>query len=171
MVFDTGSSTLEVPGKSLLGLYFIKCLYPAAKSCGEPCKNQKSFDPAQSSTFINGSSSGSIIFGTGIGVTPVIGNNTQLQLQSAMDTVSIGNISVQNTTFYLINNQTSVFSIDPFDGIMGLGTVPESWFAGAVMEGLSRALVSYINSNKIHLSHVLRSCLRFLPIPINCGWC
>lgn len=125
VVFDTGSSTLEVPG--------ISC---------ESCKDQKSFDPSLSSTFVNGTQSAIITFGTGVGVTPVIGDNTQLGIQSAMDTVAIGDLSVTNASFFLITFQTLVFSIDPFDGIMGLGTDAQSWLAGAINKGLSREPIS-----------------------------
>ena len=128
VVFDTGSSTLEIPG--IL--------------CGEPCKNQRSFNPSLSSTFINGSESNTITFGTGVGVTPVIGDNTQIDIQSAVDTISIGDLSVKNITFFLITNSTPVFAMDPFDGIMGLGTDPSSWLEGAINEGLAREPVSLL---------------------------
>ena len=105
----------------------------------------RQFDPSQSSTFLNGTQSTVITFGTGVGVTPVIGNNTQLSLQSGVDTVSIGGVSVKNASFFLITAQTEVFSIDPFDGIMGLGTDAESWFAGAISEGLPREPIYFNN--------------------------
>lgn len=89
-------------------------------ACGAPCANQRQFDPSQSSTFVNGNQSATITFGTGVGVDPVVGDNWQLTLHSARDTVSVGGLSVADVSLFLITNQTPTFAPDPFDGIQGI---------------------------------------------------
>ena len=51
---------------------------------------------------------------------PVVGNNWQLRLRSAMDTVTVGGISVANISMFLITDQTPTFASDPFSGIQGM---------------------------------------------------
>ena len=77
------------------------------------------FDSTKSSTFVDRRRTSKITFGTGIGVDPVIGNNWQLTLRSAADTVTIGNYAVPKTSLFLITNQTPTFAPDPFSGIQG----------------------------------------------------
>ncbi|KAL4255013.1 peptidase A1 family protein [Abortiporus biennis] len=120
VVFDTGSSTLEVPGIQ----------------CGTACENQRTFAPSKSSTFVDGGLTGNVTFGTGVGVDPVIGDNWQLSLRSATDTVSVGGLSVDSVNFYLITNQTPTFASDPFDGIQGMSASAEGFFAGLINQGL-----------------------------------
>jgi hypothetical protein len=50
VVFDTGSSTLEF----------------ASTLCGAPCNNQVKFDSTKSSTFVDGGTTSSITFSTGL---------------------------------------------------------------------------------------------------------
>ena len=88
-------------------------------ACGAPCANQRQFDPSKSSTFVEGNRTGTIVFGTGVGVDPVIGDNWALTLRNASDTVSIAGLSVKDVELFLILNQTATFAPDPFDGILG----------------------------------------------------
>ncbi len=60
-----------------------------------------------------------ITFGTGVGVEPVVGDNTQLQLRSAVDTVTVGGLTTSDVNLFLITKQTPNFDIDPFSGIQG----------------------------------------------------
>ena len=94
-----------------------------------------------------------IVFGTGTGVDPVVGDNYALDLLQANDTVSVAGISVPDTRFFLITNQTAKFEPDPFDGILGLNAVPEGWLAGAVNAGLPGILVQ--NCHSIALMNVV----------------
>lgn len=87
--------------------------------CGSACANQVQFDPSKSSTYVDGKKTSSITFGTGVGVDPVVGNNWQLSLRSATDTVHVGSVSVPKVSMYLITNQTPTFATDPFSGIQG----------------------------------------------------
>ncbi|KAJ3965719.1 acid protease [Lentinula raphanica] len=120
VVFDTGSSTLEF-----------------ASTLCSTCASQIQFDPSQSSTFVDGGRTSTITFATGVGVDPVIGNNTQLQLRSATDTVSVGGLSSPNVSLFLITEQTPVFDIDPFSGIQGrMGARAQGFFAALIAQGL-----------------------------------
>jgi hypothetical protein len=101
-VFDTGSSDLE----------FASTLCAA-------CTHQIQFDPSKSSTFVDGGRETTIIFATGGGVDPVIGNNYQLTLRSATDTVAVGGTSVPYVSFFVVTNQTAKFDHDPYSGIQG----------------------------------------------------
>ncbi|KAI0084066.1 acid protease [Irpex rosettiformis] len=120
VVFDTGSSTLEF----------------ASTRCGAACSNQVQFDSTKSSTFVDRQRTSTITFGTGGGVDPVIGNNWQLTLRSASDTVTVGGISVPNVNLFLITNQTPTFGPDPFSGIQGMSSVAQGFFAGLESQGL-----------------------------------
>ncbi|KAJ7091158.1 acid protease [Mycena epipterygia] len=120
VVFDTGSSTLEF----------------ASTLCGASCDNQVKFDSTKSSTFIDGKTTSSITFSTGVGVDPVIGANYRLTLRSATDTVSVGGLTVPSTSLFLITNQTAKFGIDPFSGIQGMSARAQGFFAGLINQGL-----------------------------------
>ncbi|KAJ7646694.1 acid protease [Roridomyces roridus] len=120
VVFDTGSSTLEV----------------ASTQCAEACSNQIQFDPTQSSTFAEGNFTGVLVFDTGVGVVPVIGNNTQMTLHNATDTVSIGGLTIESTELFLIINQTEPFFADPFSGIMGMDAQADGVFGALIDQGL-----------------------------------
>lgn len=60
-----------------------------------------------------------LVFGTGGGVTPVIGDNTELTVRGAFDTVSVGGLTAKNVSIFTIINQTAIFAPDPYDGIQG----------------------------------------------------
>ncbi|KAK0225889.1 acid protease [Armillaria fumosa] len=126
VVFDTGSRTLEF----------------ASTLCGS-C-NQAKFDPTHSSTFVDGRSTSSITFSTGVGVDPVVGANYRLTLRSATDTVSIGGFEVPNVSLFLITDQTPAFAIDPFSGIQGMGAQATGLFAGLVAQGLPSLFSLYL---------------------------
>ncbi|KAJ7505841.1 acid protease [Mycena galericulata] len=116
VVFDTGSASLEVPGTA----------------CGLPCKNQRQFNSSASSTFQDQDFATTITFGTGVGVDPVDGDNWELWLEFVADVLSIGpDFNVPLGGFFLITNQTSTFSPDPFDGILGLSPDGGSLFDSA----------------------------------------
>ncbi|KAJ6483962.1 acid protease [Mycena sanguinolenta] len=112
VVFDTGSATLEIPGTA----------------CGSACKNQHQFNSSASATFIDKNSSSTLVFGTGVGVTPVNGTNWQLNLSLVADTVSVAGLTVKSSELYLITYQTPTFAMDPFDGIMGLSPDSKTFF-------------------------------------------
>ncbi|PBK91451.1 acid protease [Armillaria gallica] len=126
VVFDTGSRTLEF----------------ASTLCGS-C-NQAKFDSTRSSTFVDGGSTSSITFSTGVGVDPVVGANYRLTLRSATDTVSIGGFEVPNVALFLITDQTPKFAIDPFSGIQGMGAQATGLFAGLVAQGLPSLFSLYL---------------------------
>lgn len=92
--------------------------------CGQACSGQVQFNPNISSTFIDGGSSSRIVFATGVGVDPVIGDNYALSLRTGKDTVSVGNLSVTGADVFLITDQTPKFNIDPFSGILGHFNIP-----------------------------------------------
>ncbi|KAJ7209223.1 acid protease [Mycena pura] len=128
VVFDTGSTSLEF----------------ASTLCGLSCANQDMFNPNKSSTFIDGEKKAHIIFATGVGVTPVMGDDWELTLLLGSDNVHIGDLSVLNATLFLIINQTAPFEADPFGGILGLGSSSSDGniFASLVEQGLP-ALFSF----------------------------
>ncbi|KAJ7644665.1 aspartic peptidase domain-containing protein [Roridomyces roridus] len=104
VVFDTGSPSFEIPGTA----------------CGAPCATQHKFDSSASSTFFDLDFPSTIEFGTGIGVDPVVGDNWKLWLEEVADVVQIADLELPLGAFFLIVNQTTTFSPDPFDGIFGL---------------------------------------------------
>ncbi|KAH9922573.1 acid protease [Amylocystis lapponica] len=104
VVFDTGSATLEF----------------ASTQCRTTCANQTRFNTSASSTYVQGTQTSELTFGTGVGVDPVQGDNYQLGLLSGQDTVSVGGLTVKNVSLWTIVNQTEVFDIDPFSGIQAL---------------------------------------------------
>ncbi|KAF7306076.1 Acid protease [Mycena chlorophos] len=120
VVFDTGSTTLEV----------------ASTLCGTACSNQVQFNASESSTFIDERTTNTISFATGVGVDPVVNNDYTLTLRSSVDTVAIGDLMAPSTSFFLITNQTAKFNIDPFSGILGVGATAENVFASFVNQGL-----------------------------------
>ncbi|KAE9402851.1 acid protease [Gymnopus androsaceus JB14] len=119
IAFDTGSSTLEF-----------------ASTLCSTCTNQPRFNSSASSTFVDGGSEITIAFATGVGVTPVIGYNTELTLRNATDTVTVGGLASPDVPLYLITNQTADFDIDPFSGIQGMSAQPEGFFAALIDSGL-----------------------------------
>ncbi|KAF9452893.1 acid protease [Macrolepiota fuliginosa MF-IS2] len=127
VVFDTGSSTLE----------FASTLCPT-------CASQVQFDSTKSSTFRDGGSTRTITFSTGVGVDPVVGNNYQLTLRSATDTVSVGGLTAPGVSLFLITKQTPTFNIDPFSGIQGMSTSAQGFFASLVNQGLPSLFSLYL---------------------------
>ncbi|KAF8584027.1 acid protease [Ramaria rubella] len=117
VVFDTGSFDAEVPGIQ----------------CGASCQNQHQFDFTKSSTFINTNMTGEIDFATGGGVEPIL---------EVVDTMTLLDISVPNTTFFLITNQTAGFFNYPYDGIVGLGFQPNTGIFAALKQNGFPALFS-----------------------------
>ena len=87
--------------------------------CGQACANQVKFDPFKSSTFVDGGAQFGISFITGVGVDPVVDEDYTLILRNGTDTVSVGGLTVANTSLFLITNQTAKFSRDTFSGILG----------------------------------------------------
>ena len=97
----------------------------------------------------------------------MIGNNWQLELRSAHDTVAVGGISVANISLFLITGQTETFASDPFSGIQGMETVSlacggvrsifvvgmspsaNGLFAGLVAQGLPSLFSFYLTPHNI----------------------
>ncbi|KAJ7812337.1 acid protease [Mycena leptocephala] len=105
VVFDTGSFSLEVPGTA----------------CSAACANQRQFNSSASSTFEDEQYNTTIVFGTGVGVDPINGDNWEMSLSFVADSLTVANLTFPFGRFFLITNQTPTFLPDPFDGIMGLG--------------------------------------------------
>ncbi|KAF8813784.1 acid protease [Phlegmacium glaucopus] len=133
VVFDTGSSTLEI----------------ASTLCGQACSHQVQFNSSKSSTFVDGGSEFGISFTTGAGVDPVVDDNYRLDLRNATDTVSLGGLSATNISLFLITNQTSKFNIDPFSGIQGLSADAEGLFAALVQIGLPSLFSLYVTPKSV----------------------
>ncbi|EIM82278.1 acid protease [Stereum hirsutum FP-91666 SS1] len=119
-VFDTGSVTLEV----------------TSTLCASTCPNQTQFNASASSTFVDGGSESTIVFATGGGVNPAIGDEYTLTLRSATDTVGIGGVFVSDVEFFQVTEQTAAFGPDPYSGIQGLSADAGGLFAGLVAQGL-----------------------------------
>ncbi|RDB24648.1 putative vacuolar protease A [Hypsizygus marmoreus] len=136
VVFDTGSDTFEIPGKNCT-----------------TCSNQQIFDWDKSSTYkyIDNGDGLWLQFATGTGVTPV--NSTDpdwtMTMWQVSDTVSVGGLPVLDVPFYLIDFQSPAFSADPFDGIMGLGTAPESFFGKLVESGFPALFSFYLTPHTV----------------------
>ncbi|KAJ4481145.1 acid protease [Lentinula aciculospora] len=126
VVFDTGSSTLE----------FASAYCFSVGTLCSTCASQIQFDSSSSSTFVDGGRTSTITFATGVGVDPVVGDNYQLHLRSATDTVSVGGLSSPNVSLFLITEQTPTFDIDPFSGIQGMGARAQGFFAALIAGGL-----------------------------------
>jgi hypothetical protein len=117
--------------------------------CGTSCVNQVQFYSTKSSTFVDGGRTSTITFGTGVGVDPVVGNNWQLTLRSAKDTVSVGGVSVSNVSLFLITDQTPTFAPDPFSGIQGMSSVASGLFAGLEAQGLPSLFSLYLTPQSV----------------------
>lgn len=132
VVWDTGSSTPEF-----------------ASTLCDTCIHQIRFNSSQSSTFVDLNQTGTIVFATGGGVAPVIGNNTALTLREATDTVSVGGFTVPNVTVFLVTNQTEVFNRDPYSGIVGLGSDGSGLFGSLIKEGLPSLFSMFLTPKSI----------------------
>ena len=119
VVFDTGSSSLEF----------------ASDEC-TVCTQTGKFVRAASSTYVAGTRTSTLHFGTGVGVDPVVNDNYVLTVRTGTDTVSVGDVSFPNMSLFTIINQTAPFNIDPFIGIQGMGSRAQGIFAGLVAQGL-----------------------------------
>jgi hypothetical protein len=120
VIFDTGSSTLEITSKwSSRTVYRDSLIFLPGTLCGQACDNQIKFDPSKSSTFVDGGDVFNISFITGNGVDPVINNDYEMDLRNATDTVTVGGLMVANADLLLITNQTKELSIEPFSGVLG----------------------------------------------------
>ncbi|KAF8060851.1 aspartic peptidase domain-containing protein [Lyophyllum atratum] len=137
VVFDTGSDTFEIPGKN----------------CTSGCSKQHIFDWDKSSTYkyIDNGDGLYLQFATGVGVTPANSSEPDwiMTMFEVSDTVSVGGLAVPNVPFYLINFQSPAFGADPFDGIMGLGTEPESFFGSLIAQGLPALFSFYLTPKSI----------------------
>ncbi|KAJ6594144.1 acid protease [Mycena capillaripes] len=133
VVFDTGSSTLEF----------------ASTLCGAACDNQVKFDSSKSSSFVDGGTTSSITFSTGVGVDPVVGANYRLTLRSATDTVTLGGLTAPATKLFLITNQTPKFDIDPFSGIQGMSARAQGVFASLINQGLPSLFSLYLTPQAV----------------------
>ncbi|KAI0344663.1 acid protease [Trametopsis cervina] len=135
VVFDTGSVTLEI----------------TSTDCTTSCASQTKFSKSLSTSFIDTSAGQSSVltFGTGVGVDPVVGDNWQLTLRAARDTVAVGGIGVRNVSMFLIEGQTETFAGDPFDGIQGMSPSADGLFAGLVDQGLPSLFSFYITPHDV----------------------
>ncbi|KAF9023230.1 acid protease [Hymenopellis radicata] len=88
-------------------------------------------------------------FETGVGVDPVVGNNTQLELRSAVDTVTVGGLTTTDVDLFLITSQTPNFDIDPFSGIQGMGARAQGFFAGLIDQGLPSLFSLLLTPNDV----------------------
>ncbi|KAF5376976.1 hypothetical protein D9615_007213 [Tricholomella constricta] len=136
VVFDTGSDTFGIPGKN----------------CTSSCSNQRIFDWDKSSTYkyIDNGEGLFLQFATGVGVTPANSSDPDwMTMWEVSDTVSVGGLTVPEVPFYLIDFQSPTFGQDPFDGIMGLGTEPDSFFGSLVAQGLPALFSFYLTPHSI----------------------
>ncbi|XP_072306182.1 pepsin A-like [Eucyclogobius newberryi] len=95
VIFDTGSSNLWVPS--------VDC------TSSEACQNHNLFDPSKSSSFVWGSQSLSIQYGTG-----------SMDGYLGSDTVEVGGITVSNQVFGLSTSEAQFMAEMAADGILGL---------------------------------------------------
>uniref|UniRef100_A0A8B9CVT4 Peptidase A1 domain-containing protein n=1 Tax=Anser brachyrhynchus TaxID=132585 RepID=A0A8B9CVT4_9AVES len=138
VIFDTGSANLWVPS-----------VYCSSRAC----TNHRRFDPARSSTYRGTTTSVATWYGTG-SMVGVLG----------YDTVTVGNIQVQNQVFGLSQAEPGSFLAHaPFDGFLGLA-FPNISSSGATPifdNMMSQGLVSqdlfsiYLTPNKRNGSFVL----------------
>ncbi|KAF8142717.1 acid protease [Mycena galopus ATCC 62051] len=137
VVFDTGSDELLIPGTN----------------CTTSCSNQNKFDPTQSSTFIPDLADGIFTesFITGGDASPWGLKDWSMTLVEGADTMSVGGLSVSNVSFFLIQNQSQPFSVDPYDGILGLSTdlSDTSFFHGLISQGLPPIYGFYVTPHSV----------------------
>ncbi|TFY53142.1 hypothetical protein EVG20_g10247 [Dentipellis fragilis] len=132
VVFDTGSFTAEVTGIQ----------------CQDACRAQRKFNYTASSTFVNLNKTDRLVFDTGGGVEP--SDIETLDVLSVKDSFSILGISAKDFEFYLITNQSSGFSPDPYDGIVGMGYQPTAGIFPAMRNaGLPAVFALYLTPHTI----------------------
>ncbi|KAH9941985.1 acid protease [Amylocystis lapponica] len=142
-VFDTGSSTLE----------FASTLCSA-------CFNQTRFDPNASSTYVDGGYQTTITFETGGNASVAQGDEYQITLRNATDTVSVGGLTASDVPLYLFVNQTSAFDSIPYSGILGettsssdslvgLASEPDGYWAAVIKEGLPALFGMYLTPERV----------------------
>ncbi|XP_061869652.1 pepsin B-like [Colius striatus] len=118
VLFDTGSSNLWVPS--------TYCQTQA-------CSNHASFNPSQSSTFINNGQSYTLSYGSGA-LTVLLG----------YDTLTIQSIVVTNQEFGLSESEpTQPFYYADFDGIMGMA------YPSLAVGGTATALQGMLQQNQL----------------------
>ncbi|XP_075152706.1 lysosomal aspartic protease-like [Haematobia irritans] len=98
ILFDTGSSNLWVPG------------YPCS-SDNAACENHNTYDPSESSTYVENGEAFSIQYGSG-----------SLSGYLVQDTVNVEGLEIENQVFAVATSEPGdTFVNSPFDGIMGMG--------------------------------------------------
>jgi len=134
VIFDTGSSTLEITGTE----------------CGEPCANQPKFDTSQSSTYVGSDDVTTLSFATGIGVDTLQSEDEYVMwLRAGYDTVSVGGLSTPNVSLNTIINQTQAFDADPMGGIQGMGPAVIGFWKGLVDQGIDALFGLYLSSKSV----------------------
>ena len=127
------------------------------------CRRRRPRATSKSSTFKQGDRIETLPFATGVGVDPVVNNDYVLTVQSATDSVTVGNITLKNVSLFTIVNQTEPFNIDPFLGIQGMGSSAEGFFAALIRDGLDcestcKKLVDSLCANDSTLSQPSSAC-------------
>jgi hypothetical protein len=90
-----------------------------------------------------------IVFATGGGVDPVVGDNYKLTLRSARDTITVGGLSAPNVDMFLVTNQTRPFDRNPYSGILGLDSRGDGFFGSFVKQGLSPLFSLYFTPKSV----------------------
>ncbi|KAH9948575.1 acid protease [Amylocystis lapponica] len=134
VLFDTGSDTLEFASTWCTG-----------------CQNQVQFNPNASSSYVDGGVDNAQwnSFATGVGVNPAVGDEYAFIIQPGTDVVTIGDLTAQNVSLWVITNQTEAFSIDPFSGIMGMSAIPDGPFAALIKDGLPAVFGMYLTPHDV----------------------
>ncbi|KAF8516362.1 aspartic peptidase domain-containing protein [Gautieria morchelliformis] len=115
--------------------------------CGAVCDMQRKFDPSKSSTFVD-KGEWDVVFGTGVGVDPVQGDNWSLTVDVAQDTVSVGGLTAKGVQVLLIFGASHFLA---FRRDMGLGPqlVPGSVFDSFVNQGLPAQVGLFLTPERI----------------------
>ncbi|KAH9931105.1 acid protease [Epithele typhae] len=89
------------------------------------------------------------------GVDPVVNNDYVLTVKQATDSVTVGNITAKNLSFFTITKQTPKFNLDPFLGIQGMGSSAEGIFAFLVNQGLPSLFSMFLTPNAVGNAELL----------------